>query len=236
MGNCNGTNRTHTTPSGAIGPDGSTGTGRSPTDAPDENAGMVKIVPSTTDNTLNFSKSIFPSKPNEYEYLFKLLLIGNSGVGKSSILLRFADDRYDAGQTSTIGVDFKIRTIEIDDKRVKLQIWDTAGQERFKTVTKAYFRGSHGIMLVYDITSMKTFDGAKYWLKELQQHAPTNCIKILVGNKCDTPEEDRQVTFEDGKKFAEEENLFWMETSAKDNTNVGEAFAAIAKGIMQRIS
>ncbi|XP_021285725.1 GTP-binding protein YPTM2-like isoform X2 [Herrania umbratica] len=121
----------------------------------------------------------------EYDYLFKLLLIGDSGVGKSCLLLRFADDSYLDSYISTIGVDFKIRTVEQDGKTIKLQIWDTAGQERFRTITSSYYRGAHGIIIVYDVTDQESFNNVKQWLSEIDRYASENVNKLLVGNKCD---------------------------------------------------
>merc|ERR1712039_894113 len=126
----------------------------------------------------------------EYDYLFKLLLIGDSGVGKSCLLLRFADDTYTESYISTIGVDFKIRTLDLDGKTVKLQIWDTAGQERFRNITSSYYRGAHGIIVVYGINDRASLNNVEAtWMKEISKHAADGVNTLLVGNKCDLREE-----------------------------------------------
>lgn len=127
----------------------------------------------------------------DYDYLIKLLLIGDSGVGKSCLLLRFSDDSFTTSFITTIGIDFKIRTIELDGKRIKLQIWDTAGQERFRTITTAYYRGAMGILLVYDVTDESSFNNIRNWIRNIEQHASDNVNKILVGNKADMDESKR---------------------------------------------
>ncbi len=122
----------------------------------------------------------------DYDYLFKLVLIGDSSVGKSCLLLRFADDSFTESYISTIGVDFRFRTVKIEDKTVKLQIWDTAGQERFRTITSAYYRGADGIIMVYDVTRTESFDHVQDWLNEVNRYANQGlCKKLLIGNKCD---------------------------------------------------
>jgi len=170
----------------------------------------------------------------EYDYLFKLLLIGDSGVGKSCLLLRFADDTYTESYISTIGVDFKIRTIDIGGKTIKLQIWDTAGQERFRTITSSYYRGAHGIIVVYDITDMVSFNNVKQWLQEIDRYACENVNKLLVGNKSDlTPK--RAVETNVAKAFADELRIPFLETSAKNATNVEQAFLTMATEIKNRM-
>ncbi|KAM4629687.1 ras-related protein Rab-8A isoform 2-T2 [Polymixia lowei] len=134
-----------------------------------------------------------------YDYLFKLLLIGDSGVGKTCVLFRFSEDAFNSTFISTIGIDFKIRTIELDGKKIKLQIWDTAGQERFRTITTAYYRGAMGIMLVYDITNEKSFDNIKNWIRNIEEHASADVEKMVLGNKCDVNDK-RQVSKERGEK------------------------------------
>ncbi|CAL9049620.1 unnamed protein product [Musa banksii] len=171
----------------------------------------------------------------EYDYLFKLLLIGDSGVGKSCLLLRFADDSYIESYISTIGVDFKIRTVEQDGKTIKLQIWDTAGQERFRTITSSYYRGAHGIIVVYDVTDQESFNNVKQWLNEIDRYASENVNKLLVGNKCDLTD-GRVVSYETGKAFADEIGIPFLETSAKDSTNVEKAFMTMAADIKDRMA
>lgn len=171
---------------------------------------------------------------NEYDYLFKLLLIGDSSVGKSCLLLRFADDSYVDSYISTIGVDFKIRTVELDGKTVKLQIWDTAGQERFRTITSSYYRGAHGIIIVYDVTEMESFNNVKQWLNEIDRYANESVCKLLVGNKCDMVE-NKVVSTETAKAFAEELGIPFLETSAKDSINVEQAFLTMAGEIKKKM-
>lgn len=172
------------------------------------------------------SKSQQRSK-RDYDYLFKLVLIGDSGVGKSCLLLRFADDAFTESYISTIGVDFRFRTVKIDKKTVKLQIWDTAGQERFRTITSAYYRGADGIIMVYDVTSKESFDHVNDWLKEVNRYAAEGTSKLLVGNKSDRTV-DRVVTAEEANKFADELGVGFLETSAKSAKNVEEAFLTLA--------
>jgi len=170
------------------------------------------------------------SSGTEYDYLFKLLLIGDSGVGKSCLLLRFADHTYTESYISTIGVDFKIRTIELDGKTIKLQIWDTAGQERFRTITSSYYRGAHGIIVVYDVTDLESFNNVKQWLNEIDRYASENVCKLLVGNKCDLVSK-KVVEFDTAKEFADKLSIPFLETSAKAATNVEKAFLTMAAEI-----
>ncbi|KAK1403594.1 Ras-related protein RABE1c [Heracleum sosnowskyi] len=173
--------------------------------------------------------------PPNYDYLIKLLLIGDSGVGKSCLLLRFSDDSFNTNFITTIGIDFKIRTIERDGKRMKLQIWDTAGQERFRTITTAYYRGAMGILLVYDVTDEASFNNIKNWISNIEQHASDNVNKILIGNKADMDESLRAVPTSKGQQLADEYGIKFFEASAKTNTNVEEVFSSIAQDIRQRL-
>ena len=193
------------------------------------------------------------------------MLIGDSGVGKSCLLLRFADDKWTDSYISTIGVDFvrrrprspnsppklrrgappdaaapapareqKIRTIELDKKTIKLQIWDTAGQERFRTISSTYYRGAHGIIVVYDVTDVESFNNVKQWLHEIDRYACENVNKLLVGNKSDLAAK-RQVTTEQAKEFADSLGIEFLETSAKTATNVEQAFTTMASQIKERM-
>ncbi|KAL1196621.1 Ras-related protein RABE1d [Cardamine amara subsp. amara] len=173
---------------------------------------------------------------SDYDYLIKLLLIGDSGVGKSCLLLRFSDDTFTTSFITTIGIDFKIRTVELDGKRIKLQIWDTAGQERFRTITTAYYRGAMGILLVYDVTDESSFNNIRNWMKNIEQHASDNVNKILVGNKADMDESKRAVPTAKGQALADEYGIKFFETSAKTNLNVESVFLSIAKDIKQRLT
>jgi len=164
--------------------------------------------------------------PLEYDLLFKILIIGDSGVGKSCLLLKFTDRYFNDSYISTIGVDFKIQTIQLDNKIIKLQIWDTAGQDRFKTITTSYYRGSHGIVIVYDITDKESFLNVRNWLEEVHKYASDNVKILLVGNKCDL-EKDRQVSIQEGQELANKLNIPFIEASAKDSTNVQQLFVKL---------
>lgn len=167
---------------------------------------------------------------SDYDYLFKLLLIGDSGVGKSSLLLRFTDDSFSENYISTIGVDFKIRTVQLDGKTVKLQVWDTAGQERFRTITSSYYRGAHGIVVVFDLTSQDSFDNVKQWLFEIDKYASEQVKKLLVGNKADLVQK-RVIQKETAEQFAKSLQIPYIETSAKTAQNVEQAFVQMATNI-----
>ncbi|XP_009642238.2 ras-related protein Rab-8B [Egretta garzetta] len=136
---------------------------------------------------------------------------------------------------SLAGIDFKIRTIELDGKKIKLQIWDTAGQERFRTITTAYYRGAMGIMLVYDITNEKSFDNIKNWIRNIEEHASSDVERMILGNKCDMNEK-RQVSKEKGEKLAIDYGIKFLETSAKSSINVEEAFFTLARDIMTKLN
>jgi len=179
-------------------------------------------------------QSFASEMPDGYDYLFKLLLIGDSGVGKSCLLLRFAEDAFTDSYLSTIGVDFKIRTIELEGKTVKLQIWDTAGQERFRTIAAAYYRGAHGIVVVYDVTDQESFQNVRGWLTEIERYASEGVKRLLIGNKSDLVQR-KVVEYGAAKDFADELQIPFIETSAKTSDNVEEAFLTMSKQIMDSL-
>ncbi|CAD8169910.1 unnamed protein product [Paramecium octaurelia] len=164
----------------------------------------------------------------EYDYLFKLVIIGNSGVGKSSLLLRYTDDTFSENYISTIGVDFKFKTFRLDGKGLKLQIWDTAGQERFRTITNAYYKGADAIVLVYDTTCQSSFEEIeKSWIDEIHKHAGKNTTILLIGNKSDLP--NKTVITEKAEIYAKEKLMLFYETSAKTSLGVSQAFEELSR-------
>lgn len=169
-----------------------------------------------------------------YSYLFKYIIIGDTGVGKSCLLLQFTDKRFQPVHDLTIGVEFGARMVNIDGKQIKLQIWDTAGQESFRSITRSYYRGAAGALLVYDITRRETFHHLTSWLEDARRHSNSTMTIMLVGNKSDL-DSRRAVSYEEGKKFAEQHDLIFLETSAKSDENVEEAFNNTAKIIHQKI-
>ena len=169
----------------------------------------------------------------DYDYLFKLLVIGNSGVGKSCLLMRYAENSFSENFFNTIGVDFKIKNIVLDNKTVKLQIWDTAGQERFRTLTSSYYRGAHGIIVVYDVTDAESFENIRQWMHEIERFASDSVNRCLVGNKSDLTSQ-REVSFEAGQDLAKGFGIPFLETSAKSEKNVAATFNTIAKEILKR--
>jgi small GTP-binding protein len=171
----------------------------------------------------------------EYDYLFKVVLIGDSGVGKSNLLSRFTRNEFNLESKSTIGVEFATKSIQAEGKTIKAQIWDTAGQERYRAITSAYYRGAVGALLVYDISKHSTFENVERWLKELRDHAESNIVVMLVGNKSDL-RHLRAVETDEAMAFAEQHNLAFIETSALDASGVDTAFQRILTEIYRLMS
>ena len=174
-------------------------------------------------------------EPNneKIEKSFKIMLLGDSSVGKTCFLKRYIDDTFQDVYLSTIGFDYKYKFITLEDgKKIKLQIWDTAGQERFRTIGKGYYKGAHGIILIYDVTSQKSFDSIKTWLNEIKSEASNKVCVFLVANKIDI--EERLISREDGEEIAKNNNLDFYESSAKDNINVSEVFQDLAEKINEK--
>jgi len=169
-----------------------------------------------------------------FAYLFKYIIIGDTGVGKSCLLLQFTDKRFRNDHDLTIGVEFGARMVSVGGKDIKLQIWDTAGQESFRSITRSYYRGAAGALLVYDITRKDSFLHLAKWLDEARQNGNPGMVVMLVGNKTDL-EGKRMVSTEEGQRFAQEHGLLFLETSAKSAVNVEEAFVKTAEGIHRKI-
>lgn len=185
----------------------------------------------------------------DYKFLFKVVLVGNAGVGKTCLVRRFTQGLFPPGQGATIGVDFMIKTVEVDNEKVKvsicnmfflqiqlqilfqLQIWDTAGQERFRSITQSYYRSAHALILVYDISCQPTFDCLPDWLREIEEYASSKVLRILVGNKTDR--EDREIPTHVGEDFANRHDMYFLETSAKEAENVERLFMQIAEDLMK---
>ena len=164
----------------------------------------------------------------------KLVIIGDSGVGKTNVLLRFCDDEFKLNYVATIGVDFKVKTINVDGKKIKLQIWDTAGQDRFKNINQTYYKGAIGVVLVYSITDLNSFNNVKNWIKQIYEHTSPDIKKVLIGNKCDL-ESERKVSMDAGKKLAAEFGMHFLETSAKTGTNINEVFDRLGREIKEEV-
>ncbi|GMS96643.1 hypothetical protein PENTCL1PPCAC_18818, partial [Pristionchus entomophagus] len=175
------------------------------------------------------------SRNEEYDYIFKVVLIGDSGVGKSNLLSRFTRNKFSLETKSTIGVQFDTRTIQVEAKTVNAHIWDTAGQERYRSMPYSYYRGAVGALIVYDITKHGTFKNVDHWLKELRDYAKLEIMIMLVGNKSDL-RHLRAVPIDEAELYAEKNNISLIETSALDNTNVEAAFTNIMTEIYKMVS
>lgn len=192
--------------------------------------------PNSTATNAKFSNptSIPTHFMSTFDVQVKLLMVGESGVGKTSLLIRYTNDTFSNNFVSTIGIDFKIKTIQLKGKLVKLQLWDTAGQERFRTITVSYFRGAQGILIVYDVSNRESFEHVKDWIGQIEQHADFSVNKILVGNKCDM-KETRQVSEEEGQELAALYGIPFFETSPKLNINVSDVFEKLASDVVDRV-
>ena len=170
----------------------------------------------------------------EYKYLFKIIIIGDANIGKSCLLLRFIDKSYRENHDLTIGVEFGCKIINLLGTKIKLQIWDTAGQEAFKSIIRAYYRNTAGVLLVYDVTNRNTFNNIKLWLEDINKYSnnPINSI-ILVGNKIDL--ENREITYIEGEALANEYNLLFIETSAKVFINIDLVFQKLSEDIFSKL-
>eukprot|EP00092_Neocalanus_flemingeri_P081530 GFUD01101851.1.p1 GENE.GFUD01101851.1~~GFUD01101851.1.p1 ORF type:complete len:184 (+),score=25.19 GFUD01101851.1:132-683(+) len=150
----------------------------------------------------------------DYKYLFKVVLVGNAGVGKTCLVRRFTQGMFPPGQGATIGVDFMIKTVEIDGEKIKLQIWDTAGQERFRSITQSYYRSAHALILVYDVSNQPTFDCCPDWLREIEEYASPKVLRVLVGNKIDR--DDHEIPADVGEEFANRHGMYFLQAKTKD--------------------
>ena len=176
------------------------------------------------------------TEKKQKELLYKILLLGDSSVGKTCFLMRYSDNTFQEIHMSTIGLDYKLKNVQLDDgKMVKIQIWDTAGQDRFRSITKNYYKGAHGIILIYDVTSRKTFDNVKNWVAQIKEEVTDKVSIILVGNKIDDVD-GRKVQTEEGQKMAKECGLSFFETSAKSGQNIDSTFNELVKKTVEAYS
>jgi Ras-related protein Rab-1A len=180
-----------------------------------------------------FTKIILKKNMSKKEAKYKILILGDSKVGKSCFLTRYADKTYQEDYLSTIGMDYKIKNYELENGDIiKLYIWDTAGQDRFRSITSNYYKGADGIILIYDITKQETFNNVRNWITSIKEEAPAKVVLILVGNKVDD-EKNRAVPKSEGEKIADEYNLPFLECSAKSDINVTETFDVLIKKIVE---
>lgn len=178
-------------------------------------------------------KSISYSDKNKPDYVYKLLIVGDMCVGKTCFLLRYCDDVFNETHISTIGVDYRVKALEINNEKIRLQIWDTAGQDRFRSITRSYYKGSHGILLLFDCTKRESYYNVKSWVSQIIENAPVNSIVILVANKIDK-ESERVVSKEEAEMFANDKKLMYIECSALKSININECFNMLIKEIYEK--
>jgi small GTP-binding protein len=170
---------------------------------------------------------------SSYDHIFKILLLGDSSVGKTCVLLRYSDDTFNDYHISTIGLDYRLKLVNVSpNTTVKLQLWDSAGQDRFKAITRNYYKGAHGIVLLYDVTSPASFSNIKNWISQIKDNTSDKVKMCIVGNKIDLPEE-RKVSYEEGVRLASEYNLKFFECSAKNNIGISDIFQYLVDGIYE---
>jgi len=199
-------------------------------------SGIMKANSPTTGYNSYYSQANLPLESEEEEVIHKIILVGDSGVGKTSILVQYDQGKFQGGSFSaTVGIGFTNKVVNVDGTKVKLQIWDTAGQERFRSVTHAYYRDAHALLLLYDVANKASFDNTRAWLGEINEYAQEDVAIMLLGNKADM-NHDRVIRCEDGERLAKEYNVAFMETSAKTGMNVELAFMAVAKELKSRKS
>lgn len=172
------------------------------------------------------------AKPTDYT--IKIMLLGETEIGKTCLIQRYVSNSFGMNYITTIGIDFQLKYVEINGKNIKLQIWDTAGQECFKSITKNYFRTSHGFILAYDISNRKSFECVNEWLKQIRENGNKNIRIVLIGTKCDK-EDERLVSIEEGEQLAKENKIQFFETSSKEEINISETFIHIATEILNSI-
>lgn len=170
----------------------------------------------------------------QFDASLKILTIGDSGVGKTCLLLRYVDDRFSSSFISTIGIDFKVKILDIEDNKVRVQLWDTAGQERFRTITTSYFRGAHGVALCFDLTDAKSFTAVTSWISQIKENADDSVVVVLVANKVDV-EDKRQVSKEEAQALAAKHGVTLYFTSAKQDIGVKDAFEGLARACLKRV-
>jgi len=167
-----------------------------------------------------------------YDHLVKFIVIGDSTVGKTSLINRFHGEQFSTSLISTIGVDFRLKTIDVDGKRIKIQVWDTAGQEQFQSITPAYYKGAHGVMLVYDVTNRRSFDNISRWMRMIAEHGNEMVRKVILANKCDVTGPERVIDRQMGEEIAYKNDFKFFETSAKENINIDNAVASLARSVL----